>query len=414
MKNILCFFLLFSCLLKMGFAQNPLEDLISENKKVFGDIFERPDFYEVQIIYTQIDRDENNQAHFRSWDYRLNTDNYFYPASTVKMPTAFMALEKLNQLKIRGLDKFTPMRNGIGTPPQTAAEFDTSARNLLPSVAHYIKKIFLVSDNDAYNRLYEFIGQADLNEGLWQKGFTDLRILHRLSEPGYTPETNRYTNPVTFFKNDQLLYHQGEVFSQANPVLKLAKQVKGEGFVNNKGLVIKQPFDFRYKNYISLQTLHDLLKTVLFPMSVPETQRFDLKADDYDFLYKYMSMSPKTSDFPRYDRPDGYVKFFMFGGAEPVIPEHIRIFNKVGDAYGYLTDVAYIIDVENKVEFMLAATIHVNENRIYNDGNYEYEAIGFPFFKNLGTIVYEHELKRKRKVFPDLSRFYRPENGATK
>jgi len=155
---------------------------------------------------------------------------------------------------------------------------------------------------------------------------------------------------------------------------------------------------------VSLQNLHDILKTVLFPESVPVAQRFDLTADDYAFLYKYMSMTPKASDYPKYDKPDGYVKFFMFGGDALTIPDHIKIFNKVGDAYGYLTDVAYVMDTKNKVEFMVAATIHVNDNRIYNDGVYEYEEVGFPFFRDLGNLIYARELARDRTHIPKFGR----------
>ena len=388
-----------------GFAQNPLEELINKNKTTFGDIFDRPDHYEVQIIYTQIDRDKNNVPSFTSYHYRPDSIHYFYPASTVKMPTAFIALEKLNQLNIKGLDKLTPMRNGVGTIPQTEANTDASAKNLLPFIAHYIKKIFLVSDNDAYNRLYEFVGQEALNKSLHEKGFTDLRIIHRLSEPGYNQETNKHTNPVTFYKNDKILYHQGEVYSEAPTNLGLQNEIKGKGYMNNEGKIVNQPFNFFAKNYISLQNLHDILKTVLFPESVPAHQRFDLTEEDYQFLYKYMSMMPKASDYPKYDKPDGYVKFFMYGGDAPIIPEHIKIFNKVGDAYGYLTDVAYIIDTKNKIEFMLAAAIHVNDNQIYNDGVYEYEEMGFPFFRRLGEVVYEYELGREQKNIPDFGRF---------
>lgn len=383
-------------------AQNPLLDIIKTNKSAFGDIFDRPDHYELQIIYTQIDRDKNNVPHFQSHYYHLDSANYFYPASTVKMPTAFVALEKLNQFKIKGLDKFTPMRNGVGVAPQTEAAIDASAKNLLPSIAHYIKKIFLVSDNDAYNRLYEFVGQADLNKSLHEKGFTDLRLIHRLSAPNYNATTNKHTNPVTFYKNDQVLYHQDEVYSEAPTDLGLQNEIKGKGYANNEGNIVNEPFDFTAKNYISLQNLHDILKTVLFPESVPVHQRFDFTEADYQFLYKYMSMTPKISDYPKYDKPDGYVKFFMFGGDAPTIPDHIKIFNKVGDAYGYLTDVAYVVDTKNKVEFMVAATIHVNDNRIYNDGVYEYDGVGFPFFRELGNLIYGYELKRERVVLPDF------------
>ena len=387
------------------FSQNPLLNIIEQNKTTFGTVFERPEHFEIQIIYTQIDRDKDNTPHFKSYAYRLDSTSYYYPASTVKMPASFVALEKLNQLNIIGIDKLSPMYNHAGSPPQTSRLVDASAKNLLPSIAHYIKKIFLVSDNDAYNRLYEFIGQASLNKALWEKGYNNLRIIHRLSEPGYTPMTNKYTNPVSFIDNDKILYHQGEVFSEVDSNLDLQKQIKGKGYANSEGLIINKPFDFSQKNYVSLQNLHDILKAVLFPEAVPDWQQFDLTKEDYAFLYKYMSMPPGASDYPSYDKPDGYVKFFMFGGDAPKIPEHIKIFNKVGDAYGYLTDVAYVIDTKNNIEFMLAATIHVNENRIYNDGVYEYEQIGFPFFKNLGNLIYEYELERPRMQTPNFERF---------
>ena len=386
-------------------AQNPLTTIIEENKAVFGDIFDRPEHYEVQIIYTQINRTKDNTPTFTTFSYGLQEQQYFYPASTVKMPTAFLALEKLNELAIIGLDKNTPVRIGAGSSPQTAMQVDSTAKNALPSIAHFIKKIFLVSDNDAYNRLYEFIGQQQLNERLWQKGFTKSRIIHRLSSPDYDKMTNRYTNPITFYKGDTILYHQGEVYSQAYPSLGLKKEIKGKGYENKVGQIVQESFDFTYKNYISLQDLHDILKTVLFPNSVPVQQRFRLTGADYAFLYQYLSQAPRAEKYPYFDKPDGYVKFFLFGGSEEKIPEHIRVFNKVGDAYGYLTDVAYVLDFKNQLEFMIAATIHVNDNRIYNDGVYEYATKGFPFFKNLGWLIYNHELKRNRTFLPDLSRF---------
>ena len=77
----------------------------------------------------------------------------------------------------------------------------------------------------------------------------------------------------------------------------------------------------------------------------------------------------------------------------------------MGNAYGFLTDAAYVVDFKNGVEFLLAATIHVNENQIFNDGIYEYDQTGYPFLAQLGQTIYVHELKRTRKNRPDLSVF---------
>ncbi|TXE08616.1 hypothetical protein ES711_08950 [Gelidibacter salicanalis] len=62
----------------------------------------------------------------------------------------------------------------------------------------------------------------------------------------------------------------------------------------------------------------------------------------------------------------------------------MKIHNKTGYAYGYLTDSAYIINKKTNQEFLITATIHVNKNKIYNDGMYEYDAVGIPFLAALG------------------------------
>ena len=107
-----------------------------------------------------------------------------------------------------------------------------------------------------------------------------------------------------------------------------------------------------------------------------------------------MSALPAEAGYDRLQYPDGYVKFFMFGDGKEKIPSNIRIFNKVGDAYGYLTDSAYIKDEKSGVEFMLSATVYVNENQIFNDDHYEYDQLGMPFLAELGRQVYQLELAR--------------------
>jgi hypothetical protein len=81
------------------------------------------------------------------------------------------------------------------------------------------------------------------------------------------------------------------------------------------------------------------------------------------------------------------------------------IFNKEGDAYGFLSDIAYIVDFKNGVEFFLSANIYCNSDGIFNDDHYDYENVGKPFLKNLGRAIYQYELQRKKKFKPDLSKF---------
>ena len=61
-----------------------------------------------------------------------------------------------------------------------------------------------------------------------------------------------------------------------------------------------------------------------------------------------------------------YCKFLIFGDTKDKIDSSIKIYNKIGQAYGTLTDCAYIIDEKAGVEFMVTATLLVNKNKIFN------------------------------------------------
>ncbi len=384
-----------------------LDSLFSANTTLLNNVLNNADKYKVQIIYTQIDRDSLNNPSFVSHKYRVNPKDYFYPASTVKLPAAILALEKLNLLNIEGLNKYTPLKIDSSFSGQTPVLYDSSSSNNLPTIANYVKKIFLVSDNNSFNRLYEFLGQQYLNKTLWSKRYCNVKILHRLSS-GFTLEENRHTNGFSFYNGRRTIYRQ---LPQFNPVQykNYAEDLRqGIGYYQN-GVLINKPMDFTYKNYFALETQQQILRSIIFPGAVPSERKFNLSENDYQFLYKYMSMFPRESEYKEYQDYshywDSYVKFFIFGNTQDTISPGIRIFNKVGLAYGYLIDNAYIVDFNNNVEFFLSAVIYVNEDGIFNDDKYEYDKTGFPFLANLGKVIYNYELKRNRRYAPDLSRF---------
>ena len=400
-------FVFFLFLAFTGSSQNPLDKIIRKDPWLYEIVSQYP--YQVQIIYTQIDRDSENKPAFQSFKFGVDENEYFYPASTVKMPAAFLALEKLNQLNMLGLNLNTPLTIQANRQPQVAVKVDSTAPDLQPTIAHYVKKIFVVSDNDAYNRLYEFLGQEYFNKALHAKGYKNTRVVHRLGPEGFPFDIkdNQYTNAFTFSKDEKMIYHQGEVFSTWKDDLTLLRnQQKGVAHINKMNEPVQEPFNFQVKNFFSLQDLHDVLKAIIFPEKTASIRRFDLSNQDYQFLYDWMSRLPADSEFAEYEKKeDNYVKFYWNGDEPGDIPDNIKIFNKVGWAYGFLTDVSFIIDTENNLEYFIAATIHVNKNETYNDGVYEYETIGLPFFSKLGKAIYDLELDRKRKYKPDFSKF---------
>jgi hypothetical protein len=383
-----------------------LDTLFRSHADRLGPVFQQPQEFGLQIIYTRIDRDKNNRPHFTDYYYRVDTRQYFYPASTVKLAAAALALEKLNDLNVPGLDRNTPMFTDSLPGITPAALTDSLAPDNLPSIGQYIKKILLVSDNDAYNRLYEFIGQETFNKRLWENGFTGTQIRHRVGITGVSPEANRHTNAVTFRQGGRIIYRQPAAYSSL--IFSQRHDLIGKAHFDSNGELVNRPLDASEKNRVPLADLHGILRSIIFPEAVTKRQRFRLKGEDYRFLYHCMSAQPNESAHPHYDTAEfhhNYVKFLLFGGDENTIHTSIRSFNKPGWAYGYLTDVAYIADFSHQVEFMLSATVYVNKNGMLSDKHYQFKETGEPFLKALGEIIYEYELQRAKRHIPDLTRF---------
>lgn len=372
---------------------------------IFQEVYHHPEKYRLQIIYTQINRDKHNRPSFTNYYFNVDSNLYFNPASTVKMPLSFLALQKLHQAGVPAVNKFTTMLTDSSFTGQTIVTADSTSATGLPSIAQYIRKVFLISDNDAYNRLYEFLGQQYINRSLHKMGYSDVNITRRFAP--VNDEENRHTNAIRFLDNDdKLLYRQPPAYNTDlftfPPAIKI-----GKAHLDNNDSLINEPMDFTTANKISLEDLQQIEQSVLFPSSVPINKRFDLSDEDYNFLYQYMSQYPSETNYPKYDTSvyyDSYVKNY-FKNATHKIPSYIRVFNKPGWAYGFLTDVSYVADFENNVEFMLSCTLYVNSDGVLNDNKYDYDSIGYPFLYTLGQTIYDYELKRKRKHKPDLNKF---------
>ena len=397
-------YLLFACWAIQVNAQNNeafLYNLMAQQPTQFENIITHPDKYRVQILYTQIIRDKNNIPHFKEYNFRLNPVEYFYPASTVKMPLAFLALEKINNLKIKGFTK-----SSMAVCDSVAARQETIYTNPYSidgkqTIEQAIKEVFLVSDNNAANRLFEFIGQEQIHSGLAAKGYTNAIIRNRL-ELSRKGEENRQTQKIRFYDDaGKLIYQQAPLYNKQ--VLPYYNSFIGKGYLDNKDSLIKEPLNFSEKNRIYLSDLHHILRSIIFPSQTPKKQLFNLTTADRQFVLKWMSATPASSMYPTYDTNyyhANITKFLLAGGERSPLPASIKIFSKAGDAYGFLLDNAYIIDTQNKIEFLVSAVIYCNEDGILNDNKYDYETIGLPFMKNLGWLLYNYELKRKKAVLP--------------
>ncbi|MEM1340216.1 MAG: serine hydrolase [Bacteroidota bacterium] len=372
------YFLLFLGIIGFSCSESPkntnaLEAALSSKDSTIRRVLDHSDSYEVQIRYTQIDRIADS-IQFTDFDFQVDPDHYFYPASTVKFPAAVAALEKLNSLDT--LDQKT----------RFYVEGDTTET----SFEQAILEIFAVSDNAANNRLIEFLGFDDLNQRMRAKGVEPLRISHRLSTTNADDVT---TKALILYKNDTSLVLSSPIVSSPPQALRLPGIEKGKGFYADDSLY-QEPFDFSLKNYYPIEAQHALLKRVIFPEQFPENQRFQISEEQHRFLLSAMAALPRQAGYNNEEYFDSYGKFFIYGDTETPIPDYMNIYNKIGYAYGTLTDCAYIKDSKNQVEFLLTATLLVNADGIFNDDQYEYDQVGIPFLAQLGREIYNYELKR--------------------
>ena len=359
--QILCLSLLFSCKSQLS----PIELALNSNNEKILKVKKNISSHDLQIKLSVINNNKGKKK-FNDYNYQIVEKNYFYPASTVKLPIAIFAMEKLNESPEINLD----------TP------FKVENDSIITTIRKEIISVFSISSNESNNRLFEFLGQDYINEKLKQKGMRKSKIFHRLSIEN---SSDTKTKKLIFYPNDSLVVEFPNRNNKNLEKLNLNKLYKGIGHINNKGILISKPMDFSRRNYLPINELNHLIKLVFFPEKFKNKNKLKLEENQIEFLKKCMSILPRNAGYDREKYFDSYVKFFVYGDKKEINSDKIKIFNKVGIAYGYLTEGAYI--KTDNISIILSATIKVNNNHIYNDNVYEYDSIGIPFFAELGREI---------------------------
>ncbi len=355
-------------------TRNPIEVALASESSKIQTVMDNLEAHEVQIALSVVDS-SSDQIQFTDYEFQVNDSLYFYPASTVKFPVAVLSLEQLHNNGIFDLD----------------VQYTIEGDSVVTTFRSDIEAVFAVSSNQAYNNLYEWLGKDYINGRLQQLGIQPARISHRLSTAN---ADNLNTKSIEFTKNGTTSFLSESMVMDSIKPLQLKRLQKGKGYYANDSLINK-PMDFSYKNYFPITSLHNTMKRVIFPELYGPKERFDLTPDLQSFLLEAMQQSPSDAGYNAPEYYDSYVKFFMFGDSKDPMPSDIIIHNKVGYAYGYLTDTAYIVDTTNNLAFVLTATIHVNKDGVFNDDVYEYESIGIPFLAQLGREIHQNLVSRK-------------------
>ena len=338
----------------------------------------------VQLIYTRIDRAANGNVVLQNEYYDLQAGQRFDPGMAAALPLAVCALRRMAVLGDSvGIDKSTTMITEPGPAGLPAAMNDPTTADGKPSLSHYLKRMLVAGDADAYNRVFEFTGRQYLQARLSAQGYTNMQLPARIGQQ-FNDVQNRYSNALVFYDDDLKIMYR-EPLRAVNP--------------GKSGSLSE-------KNLSSLEDLHNMLVSLIFPTRFTATKRFDISPADQTYLFHYMGLLPTESILPPY-RDDTVTyypclrKLLYCGTARGgEFPQALRIFNVSDTAGGRFTDVAYFADSSAKIEFFLSATM------MRSGGKLTEADPAAVFLKELGRAVYAQELKRPRRFAPDLKSYF--------
>ena len=380
MKQLVCLLLtiiLFGCSLET----NPIKSSLRKNDFLKEIIKDKED-YEIQVLLTKIDQ-YNSQVDFQEYKYQLDDNKYFYPASTIKLPIVVLTLKKINELRSKGSEITLKSKITLNYKDDYS---ELVIRDSITSFQNLIADVFLVSDNSASNILIDFIGYNYFNHEMENAGFDKTYLNHKFNPDPYV----NYTWQISDLDNN--------IISSIDDNQKIIKaDEKTNGLEKGerryfKGEILDESLNFSEKNRSSITDMHNLIKYIFYPEIFDSTITFNLNVEDYDFLRYWMSRFTYEDIGEKFIEDENffetYNKFFIHGDEQSVSNEQIRVYNKIGQAYGTSIDNGLIKNYQDNVEFILTATIYTNKNKVINDNLYEYDDLAVPFLAKLSRAIY--------------------------
>lgn len=345
--------------------------------------------YRFQFMLTEIVGTDSTLYLGKTHDFSV-PQWYFYPASMVKLPTALLSLEKLNEI---GFSTQAILKFNQDFECGNMRFIDESRRSNL-TFEKMIRELIIVSNNTYYNSLYHFLTPQRINKELLQKELSQTKIYKDFS--GCEIPLNLRTHSFTVEEQKS-----EKTFKQEESHLELIEFAQNYRYDPTKlmgskneyrGDIVDGPFDFNYNLEYPLNDIHSTTMRLFFPAFFNENQRWNIREKDRELLIEAMKSVPSDLGEKKYfdqrKYPDNLYKYIVHGDGNTQFDD-VLTYGKIGISYGFVTESAYVVDPKTGKRFVLTASMYVNSNDTVNDGKYEYEEIARPFLARFGQLILE-------------------------
>ncbi len=308
------------------------------------------------------------------------TEQYYYPASLVKIPAMLVLLEVLEEesIPLDAVIVFDTL-NACGS-----RKFVALSQNKKISFRQMLTELVVASDNNFYNAIYHFVTPEVLNRRLHELGFGGTHIYRAFTGCEVTEHLNTYPFKVFGENGTLLLESEGAILPEN--VIAAAYNTTGERLFgarheNDEGNIVDGPYDLNNHIEIPLNEMHGMMLRFLFPANFDATQRWNINEENRSFVINLLGTYP--SEISSAYRSLRHLTDDIYKYVKNPSDLNTRTLGKLGLSYGFASESVYVPVDGNKEGILISYSVYVNKNDVVNDGEYEYEDVARPFANEL-------------------------------
>jgi hypothetical protein len=345
-----------------------------------------PEKYRFQVLYGVIT--PGAAPKLERHGFRADAE-YFFPASSMKVPIALAAYDRLATL--RGAPPGKPALTRDAT--MRIHPVSGNAEPYVTTLARETWRALIVSDNFSANRLLAVVGHREAHETLWALGLPSVRI-HAGFATGADIDPAELSPRIEFAAAGSAVEEMAPRRSNLiPPPTEATSTAIGKANIVD-GRRVDGPLSFADKNAIRLRELQDALVRIMRPELLPAGSRRDTASkDDLAYVREALGTLPSASGLAGFERnvvADYQLSPFLRGIERVRARGQFLIYSKVGQAFGFLIANAYVVDKATGRAFFLIASVYANPDETMNDDTYAYDAISFPALADVGEAFCRH------------------------